>query len=482
MRTIRIKSYEQWRHIARGLIAGNASPAELQLVEDDGQQSLFCETSRVDSLPGKIDFRVPRAFLLLAESVGYHRDARRWNVLYRVLWRIRHEQPQLLDIETDDDVIQLTRMEKQVRRDAHKMKAFVRFRKVIQDGVEHFIAWHQPDHRIVRKVAPFFSRRFAGMNWTILTPDESMTWDQSNLTYGGGVTRSDAPGSDQLEDLWKTYYANIFNPARVKIKMMKSEMPVRYWKNLPEAQIIDELLADAPRRVEKMIEQYEGFDQTAIDFLPTLDSLSLPVLQKAAANCKACDLHCAATQTVFGSGPADARIVLLGEQPGDREDLAGQPFIGPAGQVLNEAIEKAGLVRGELYLTNVVKHFKFKVSSAGQGGKRRLHQKPNSREIRACRPWFDAEWSCLKNADILVCLGATAMNAIMGPGRKLGDTRGRWIETDHSQRTIATWHPSAILRSYDADSKSQKFQQLVDDLKFARDSILNTKESGEYDV
>ena len=361
------------------------------------------------------------------------------------------------------------------------MKAFVRFRKVIRDDEEYYVAWHRPDHRIVRLVAPFFSRRFKGMNWTIMTPDESVIWDQSQLIYGKGLPRSAAPDSDELEDLWKTYYANIFNPARVKVKMMKSEMPVRYWSTLPEAEIIADLLADAPRRVEKMIQSHEGFVETAQAFIPDtqssgestqakLEPPSLTVLREAAAACKACDLYSDATQIVFGSGPENARIVIVGEQPGDQEDLAGQPFIGPAGQVLDRALAAAGIDRSVVYLTNIVKHFKHKVTSSPSQsrGKRRLHQKPNAREVRCCRPWFDAEWANLSEATVLICLGATSANAIITPGFKITSQRGQWYSTDYCDRTIASWHPSAILRSIDQASSEHKFQQLVADLELAR--------------
>ena len=473
MQTITITDFDDWRDNARALIARDVSPAEVQLVEDDGQQSLFGDglTQEMESGETKASaFRVPREFIQLSQTVSCHRDSGRWNLLYRTLWRIKNEQRHLLRIETDEDVLRLTQMEKQVRRDSHKMKAFVRFRKVVRDNEEFFIAWHQPDHRIVRRVAPFFARRFAGMNWTILTPDESATWDQNSLQYGDGVARSAAPDFDELENLWRTYYANIFNPARVKVKMMKSEMPVRYWKNLPEAEIIADLLSDAPRRVEDMIEQHEGFEQTAIDFITPVEgkSVTLDGLKQMAAACTACDLHCGATQTVFGVGPTDARIVLLGEQPGDQEDLSGLPFIGPAGKVLDEALSVAGLDRHRMYLTNVVKHFKHTVGEDGTERKRRLHKKPNVREVRCCRPWFDAEWSCLGEAQVLVCLGMTAATAVLGPGLRMNDLRGRFIETDYCEKTVVTWHPSAILRSHDGAARDEKMQQLTSDLAMAR--------------
>ncbi len=486
MRTIRIEDFDHWRNTARSLIIDNVPPADVQLVENDGQQSLFG-----DAVADAIDdqqtaqstaFTVPRNFISLSTAVSYHRDPNRWSLLYRTLWRIKNEQNRLLEIETDGDVHRLNQMEKQVRRDAHKMKAFVRFRRVERHDEEFYIAWHQPDHRIVRRVAPFFSRRFKGMNWTILTPDESVTWDQQTLQYGKGVTRSEAPDFDELEDLWRTYYANIFNPARVKVKMMRSEMPVRYWKNLPEAEIIADLLADAPKRVEQMIQQHEGFGQTASDFLQydSARPTTLASLKEMASVCTACDLHHQASQTVFGEGPSDAKVVLVGEQPGDQEDVLGKPFVGPAGEILNEALRTAGLDRSQLYVTNIVKHFKHTspkeensslTSSAPPRGKKRLHKKPNAREVRCCRPWFDAEWSCLNEAEILLCLGGTAANAIVGPDTKLTAVRGQFIETEYCRKSIVTWHPAAILRSHSESARQEKMQQLSDDLKLVAASV-----------
>lgn len=476
MQAITIQDFEDWRAVARALIANATRPSEVQLFEDDGQQALFADDPALRQAPtARSSFSVPSRFLSLAESVGCHRAAGRWDLLFRTLWRIKNENKNLLEIETDDDVLQLTRMEKQVRRDAHKMKAFVRFRKVVQDDQEFFVAWHQPDHRIVRRVAPFFSRRFSGMNWTILTPDECVTWNQESLEYGSGVPRSQTPQSDELEELWRTYYASIFNPARVKIKMMKSEMPVRYWKNLPETDLIPDLLAGAPRRVAKMIEQHEGFDKTADDFIKRFPNqvMTLSALKEMAAGCTACHLHCDATQTVFGAGPANARIVLLGEQPGDQEDLSGEPFVGPAGQVLEDAIRIAGLDRAKLYVTNIVKHFKHTQISSPETsrpprGKKRLHQKPNAREVRACRPWFDAEWSCLKEAEVLICLGVTSAKAVFGPGIKLTDQRGRVCISDYCQQTFVTWHPSAILRASNTAARESKMRELIEDLELAK--------------
>jgi uracil-DNA glycosylase len=258
----RVQTFEGWRDAARRFIAADVAPSEVRWSDDLQQTTLFEQQllPQTQAAP----FTVPKEFIELARSVACHRDASRWNLLYRTLWRLLHGQPHLLQITTDDDIYALHQMQKAVSRDVHKMKAFVRFRKVIdEEGNENYIAWHRPDHRIVRLAAPFFSRRFQAMNWSILTPDESVVWDQQTLQYGPGVPASQAPDGDALEELWKTYYASIFNPARVKIAMMKREMPVRHWPTLPEAALIDELLEQAPGRLAAMIEQHEGFAETA---------------------------------------------------------------------------------------------------------------------------------------------------------------------------------------------------------------------------
>jgi DNA polymerase len=458
-----ILDFEQWRSVARDLRLRGTSPAEVQFFTP-GETGLFVTTNVADIAanppPQVSSFRVPKDFLELAENVGYHREPKRWDLLYRVLWRLTHDEPRLLQVHTDDDMHRLSMMEKAVCRDAHKMKAFVRFREVIQESEKHYIAWHRPDHFVLRKIAPFFSRRFKAMNWTILTQDESVSWDQRELKYFQGVDRSEAPSADDLEDLWRTYYANIFNPARIKIKAMKTEMPVRHWSTLPETTIIDQMLKDAPARVADMIARSEGFDRSARDYMPDPSQpLSLPQLSDAIKQCRACDLHCHATQAVFGHGPVDARIVIVGEQPGDSEDIEGKPFVGPAGEILNRALAEAGIDRTQLYVTNTVKHFKF-----DRNGKQRLHKKPNSREIRACLPWFEAEWSQLQ-ATTLVCLGATAATALISPGFRLQQQRGQWIESKYTPRTLATWHPSFILRLPTQSQRESRMEELISDLR-----------------
>jgi len=197
--------------------------------------------------------------------------------------------------------------------------------------------------------------------------------------------------------------------------------------------------------------------ESAAPFVP--EKAGLGELTEAAAHCKGCDLYRHATQTVFGRGSASARIVFIGEQPGDYEDRKGAPFVGPAGEVLEKALAEAGLAREKLYVTNAVKHFKFE-----QRGKRRIHQTPRASELNACRPWLEAELALIK-PDVLVCLGATAAKVIFGDKFRITRDRGQFAETRYASKTIATYHPSAVLRGETEEQQAELYQMLLEDLK-----------------
>ncbi|MPZ91941.1 MAG: UdgX family uracil-DNA binding protein [Actinobacteria bacterium] len=184
-------------------------------------------------------------------------------------------------------------------------------------------------------------------------------------------------------------------------------------------------------------------------------------LERAAQDCKGCRLHANATQTVFGEGLKRSLIMLVGEQPGDREDIDGRPFVGPAGRLLDRGLKEAGITRNDVYLTNIVKHFKHE-----RVGKRRIHKKPNADEIMACRPWLDAEMSVV-GPEVLVLLGATVAKALLGPAFKVTQMRGRSIASDFAPNVTATVHPSSILRARDGDTRAREFGRFVDDLHFA---------------
>jgi uracil-DNA glycosylase len=298
--TVRIEpSFEGWRAAARQLLRADVPPdaiawreledAQLDALEQDGDANAPTRAHdaarglvvRLDDVasarlkaggpPGPDATRdatrdaaprVPRRFVEAATTAACHADPRRWALLYRVLWRLTHGEPRLLEVAVDDDVYRLLRMDKAVRHDVHKLHAFVRFRRVAGEPgeqahgttTEQYVAWFVPTHDCLALAAPFFARRFPNMRWSILGPRRSAHWDGSTLLIGAGMPREAAPAGDALEQLWRTYYASIFNPARARPRAMRAEMPKKYWHQLPEASIVSELLADAPARVRRMIE------------------------------------------------------------------------------------------------------------------------------------------------------------------------------------------------------------------------------------
>jgi DNA polymerase len=273
------------------------------------------------------------------------------------------------------------------------------------------------------------------------------------------------PDDDALADYWRTYFASIFNPARLKIGAMTSEMPKKYWKNLPEAEAIPELIRAARARTDTMVETPVISPERPTRPRPTAPSAApstpLAALSEEAAGCRLCPLWQPATQTVFGEGPADAKLMLVGEQPGDMEDLAGRPFVGPAGQVLDRALAEAGIDRAAVYVTNAVKHFKFEPR-----GKRRIHATPDAGEIEVCRFWLDQERAVIRPA-LVVLLGGSAARAVLGRAVTISRERGRPLPLEGGQAFV-TVHPSYLLRLPDEASKQREYAAFVRDLAAAK--------------
>ena len=328
MKTVVIPpTFDGWRDAARRLIADDVSPTEVAWREETPEAARSPVPGLFDAAPAAPSaFRVPRLFLELAGSAASHPDPNRWNVLYAVLYRLSHGEPDLLASAEDADVQTLRRLAAEAR-DA------------------------------------------------------------------GAVA---SPGS-------------------------------------------------------------------AAPFVPATEDLE--ELSRAAKACRGCDLYRDATQTVFGQGPKSAKAALVGEQPGDQEDIQGAPFVGPAGAVLDRALTEAGLPRTEVWVTNAVKHFKFVRTP-----RRRLHQTPNSAEIEACRPWLAEEIRILQ-PEVLVCLGASASKALLGSQFRITRDRGRFLQSSWAPKVLATYHPSAVLRAEDPASEARIYGLIVEDLKLAAEAI-----------
>ena len=480
---------EGWRAAARRLDLANAPPETVtwRLAGEAGD--LFADEGQAPQTPqaeGEAAGRpAPRALVELFETMLLHSDPERFALAYRLLWRSR-QQPHIIQIASDPDVARAQAMAKAVRRDQHKMKAFVRFRETRDlDGQAVFIAWFEPEHHIVGSVAPFFMRRFAGMRWSILTPRASAHWDGTALSIGPGAARASAPEGDDLEAFWRTYYASIFNPARLKVKAMTAEMPKKYWRNLPEAELIAPLIRQAGARMQEMIMapptigRARAAREAAPDPVPEQSPLldGLQELTPALNACRRCPLFADATQGVPGEGRAGAAIMFVGEQPGDQEDLAGRPFVGPAGRLFDIALERVGIPRAEAYVTNAVKHFKFEPR-----GKRRIHKKPAASEIDRCKWWLSNELRLVRPR-LVVALGATAAGSLTGRAVGVQAERGvvhraaAWSASPEraawpmalaeAPDMLVTVHPSFLLRLQDEEQKRVEWRAFLRDLTAA---------------
>jgi probable DNA metabolism protein len=440
------------------LIATGTPPAAV-VWHDGDAPSLFGG----GEMAGVTPLSLPRAAARLIETVICHRDPERYALLHALVWRLHHGERALLEIASDPLVYRLGRMEKSVHRDLHKMHAYIRFRRVGTADGERFIAWFEPGHFILEATADFFVDRFRGMAWSILTPDGSLHWDGAELALGPPARREQAPACDALEASWRSYYESTFNPARLNPRLMQSHMAKKYWRNLPEASSIPALVRSAPSRVSEMIEREVTMSAKrnparAVAAMADQEPKFLADLNRII--CAAPPMVEGGTRAVLGEGPRHAAIALVGEQPGDEEDKAGRPFVGPAGRLLDKALAEAGIDRESVYVTNAVKHFKFE-----QRGKRRIHSKPNAGEVKHYRWWLEKELKLVKPR-LTVALGATAVLALTGKALPVMKNRGPAQFDGHPG--YITVHPSFLLRLRDPADRQQAFADFVDDLKRAR--------------
>jgi DNA polymerase len=430
--------WDGWRRATRALVLGGVPPEAIRW-------SVGVDGSASDPLPTPAEgtFNVSRALVALAETALLARDPERFALLYRLVWRAHRGERHAFERATDPQVQRAQALARSVRRDLHRMRALLRFRPIERpDGTWH-VGWFEPDHYILEAHAAFLARRLPALRWSILTPDASVHWDGRVLRLGPGVAPSDVPDDDALEGCWR---------------------------NLPDPAALSDITGSTLGWTQEIVEQtLRAPDKLPLGPVRLRSRESGPAARNAplarvaheAETCRRCDLWEPATQTVFGEGPADARVMFVGEQPGDQEDLAGRPFVGPAGQLLDRALEEAGIDRRTVYVTNAVKHFKFVPR-----GKRRIHQKPDAPEIAACKFWLDIELREVR-PHLLVLRGATAARAALGRSVTIGRERGRRIELADGQAAFVTVHPSYLLRVPDEEGRAREYRAFLEDLRKA---------------
>lgn len=465
----RLGTFDAWREAARALASNNVPPDQIEWGMEGEEDGLFAAQGA--PLPDPYAFTATKEFLSLAKLLCASRTPGAFDLAYRLLLRSRRVRG-LLGNRADPDVERAEVLAKNIRRDMHKMKAFVRFREVTPRGANRrqFLSWFEPDHRIEEMIAGFFQRRFGDMDWVIVTPEVTMRFEGERMSFEA-VSNERLDLSDETEELWKTYYANIFNPARLKVKAMQSEMPKKYWKNLPEASLIPDLIAGAEARVLQMQSQAPSLRplraERILHALPDRDP------QDALNACTRCPLGQHATQAVAAEGPRNAPLMIVGEQPGDREDLTGRPFVGPAGQLFDAVAIEVGLDRSAAFITNAVKHFKFTPR-----GKRRIHTSPGAEEIEACRHWLAQEIAQVSPAFILA-MGATAAHSLTGDGSRLIERRGHLERGRDGIPVLVTLHPSAILRAKTRNLRDLFAKDIALAVQMLKDIETLSNETGE---
>ncbi len=331
-----------WRHAARSLVLSGADPADVTW-------SVGGTGDTPQAVSG--GFSLPRTLVDMAALAFQAREPERFGVLYSLVWRA-HAGERIMEDATDPDLALVRLLALAVRADAHRMRTHLRFMPVEDAGGVRYVGWFAPSHFVLDANAQLIAWRFPDLAWSIVTPDGAAHWDRRDLRFGGGKRSIEDDAT--LLAWWDQFGADL----------MTDSVP---GTSVPEAEALDE----RPRPPDR-----PPLGPVVLDARP---DPAVTRLAREAMICDHCPLHASATQTVFGEGPAGARVMFVGEQPGDQEDVIGRPFVGPAGQIMDQAMEEAGIDRRMVYVTNAVKHFKYT-----QRGKRRIHQTPEVPEINAC--------------------------------------------------------------------------------------------------
>jgi DNA polymerase len=414
--------WDGWRKATRALVLAGVAP-------DAVRWSVRSHDEAGDPLQDSVgSFNVSRMLVSLASLAIQARDPRRFDLLYRLVWRANAGQTDPAETHEAQGLAFA------VRAEAHRMRTLMRFLSVTEGDRPRYLGWYEPAHFVLGANAQLIARRFRELVFSIVTPDGAAHWDGSELRFSTGVDRATLRDDDGLRAWWQAHHATLLRDARIGTAV-------------PPAEDLDEV----PRPP----------DQPALGpvVLPAAADPALAEAVHAASDCHRCHLHEAATQTVFGEGPAHADVLFVGEQPGDQEDVIGRPFVGPAGQIMDRAMEEAGIDRRTVYITNAVKHFKFEPR-----GKRRIHKTPEAPEIQACRFWLDVELVRLR-PKLVVAMGGTAARALLGRPVTITRERGRPLSLPDGQAAFVTVHPSFLLRVPDEDAKAREYRAFVADLR-----------------
>ncbi len=422
--------WDGWRKATRALVLAGAKPEQVHWSVRGHSEAT------ADPLPESSGgFNVSRPLVSMAALAFQAREPMRFDLLYRLIWRANAGSKLTSD---DPEFHQAQGLALAVRAEAHRMRTNLRFLPVESGNATHHVGWYAPGHFVLEANAQLLVRRFAQTPFGIVTPDGSALWDAENLRFGEAPkTMKD---DEALAAWWHGHQARVHRAGRIG-------------SSIPEAEPLDE----APRPPDR--------PSIGPVVLPQHVDPGLLEATREAGDCRRCQLYEPATQTVFGEGPAAARVMFIGEQPGDQEDVIGRPFVGPAGQILDRAMEEAGIDRRSVYVTNAVKHFKFTPR-----GKRRIHQTPDLPEINACRFWLDVERVRLRPA-LLVLMGGSAARAVLNRTVTVTRERGRPITMEDGQLAFVTVHPSYLLRVPDGDAKAREYRAFVRDLEAIRTLI-----------
>ena len=412
-----------WRDATRTLVLAGVPPEAVRFTVDP---SGFAPPPAAAG-----GFGLPRALVGLAAQAIQAHWPERFALLYRLVWRAHAGAPVLED-HADPDLVQARHLAHAVRAEAHRMRSQIRYLAV----ADRWVGWFAPRHFVLESNARRLASWFPDLAVSLLTPEASAHWDPTGLRFGPGVAAAAVPDDAALGAFWASFGAELLAVAGPGF-------------GLEPAAAFDE-----PRHPPDIARPFPVV-------VPDSADPGLAAAAHDAAGCARCALAGHATQTVFGEGPAGARLMFIGEQAGDQEDVIGRPFVGPAGQLLDRALAEAGIDRRAIWISNMVKHFKFTMQ-----GKRRLHQTPQAPELEACRFWLDVERVQLRPA-LLVLLGATAARAMLGRAITIGRERGRAIALADGATALVTVHPSFLLRVPDAAARAREYAAFVADLRAA---------------